>query len=141
MNENGVEYLIGGAFALAHHGRPRYTGAIDIWVRPVADAAARVLQSVKQFGFSFPNLTQKDFVHPERVIQLGVPPHRIDLLTSLDGLTWAEAWAGRDEGKYGDLPVWFLGRAEFLKNKRATGRLKDLGDIEALEGIDGGTAG
>jgi hypothetical protein len=77
-------------------------------------------------------LTSDDFQHPDKVVQLGVPPVRVDLLTSLTGVTWEEAYLGRSQGKYGDITVYFLGREQFIANKRALGRKRDLADLEAL---------
>ncbi|MBU4199716.1 MAG: hypothetical protein KKG09_00615 [Verrucomicrobia bacterium] len=132
FNELGVEYLIVGAYALAFHGAPRFTGAIDIFVKPDPENAQRVLLAVKQFGFDFPNLTAEDFKNPDKVVQLGVPPVRIDLITSITGVSWEEAKSHKAPGTFGDLPVSYLGREQFISNKRATGRKKDLADLEAL---------
>jgi hypothetical protein len=132
FNELGVEYLIVGAYALAFHGAPRYTGDLDIFVKPDPENAQRVILAVKRFGFVFPNLTAKDFQNPDTVVQLGVPPVRIDLITSITGVSWAEAEAHKALGAYGNLPVYYLGREQYINNKRATGRKKDLADLEAL---------
>jgi hypothetical protein len=128
----GVEYLVAGSYALAFHGAPRYTGDIDLYVRPTPDNADRILRALSDFGFRFENLIAADFLVPEKVIQLGVPPVRVDLITSLTGVTWDEAQAGRAEGRYGDVSVFYLGRSQLVANKRATGRKKDLADLEAL---------
>lgn len=132
LNEHKVEYLIVGAYALAFHGAPRFTGDIDIFVRPDPQNAERVIQALAVFGFSFPNLTAEDFQKLENVVQLGVPPVRIDLLTSLTGVTWEEAEAHKAPGVFGDVAVHYLGRKQYVVNKRATGRKKDLADLEAL---------
>ena len=132
LNEHKVEYLIVGGYALAFHGAPRFTGDIDILVRPDDGNASRVLGALAAFGFSLPDLTAADFVKPERVVQLGVPPVRIDILTSISGVSWEEAEAGKEQGAFGDVPVAYIGRREYIKNKRSTGRRRDLADIEAL---------
>ena len=132
FNEHKVEYLVAGSYALAFHGAPRYTGDIDLYVRPSPDNADRILRALADFGFRFENLTSADFQAPERVIQLGVPPIRVDLITSLTGVTWEEAYAGRAAGRYGDVSVLYLGRPQLVANKRATGRKKDVADLEAL---------
>jgi hypothetical protein len=132
FNEHKVEYLIAGSYALAFHGAPRYTGDIDLYVRPTPDNADRILRALADFGFRFENLTAADLVAPEKVVQLGVPPVRVDLITSLTGLTWEKAQAGRAEGLYGDVIVFYLGRPQLVANKRATGRKKDIADLEAL---------
>lgn len=135
FNAHRVEYIIVGAYALACHGAPRFTGDLDVYVRPTVDNAHQILAALDAFGFGSLGLTVADILKPDMVIQLGVPPVRIDLLTSLSGLTWEEAWAGKVAGVYGNVPVWYLGRNEYIRNKRACGRKKDLADLEAL-GVD-----
>ncbi len=132
LNEHKVEYLIVGGYALAFHGAPRFTGDIDLFIRPSQENARRVLQALAAFGFEFPNLTVDDFRNPDQVVQLGVPPVRVDLITSLTGVSWEEANSSKEAGHFGDVPVHYLGRQQFIANKRATGRNKDLSDIEAL---------
>jgi hypothetical protein len=132
LNEHKVEYLIVGGYALAFHGAPRFTGDIDILVRPSQENARRVLQAIAAFGFEFPTLTVDDFQNPNQVVQLGVPPVRIDLITSLTGVSWEEADSSKVVGHFGDVNVHYIGREQFIANKRATGRKKDLSDIEAL---------
>ena len=127
-----VRFLIVGAYALAHHGRPRATGDLDVWVDPTPENAARVMRALAAFGAPLQEVTEPDFARPGIVFQIGVPPGRIDVLTDLTGLTFAEAWPGRDAGRFGELTVDFLGRDAFIRNKRAMGRAKDLGDIEGL---------
>ena len=127
-----VEYLIVGGYALAFHGAPRFTGDLDILVKPEAANAQRILTALEAFGFASSGLTPSDFEHPDQVIQLVVPPVRIDLITSITGVSWDEAWAGRTTGSYGDIPVYYMGRAQFIANKRATGRTKDIADLEML---------
>jgi hypothetical protein len=132
FNARGVEYIVVGAYALAHHGAPRFTGDIDIYVRPTAENAARIIEALVSFGFGSLGLTAADFQKPEQVVQLGVPPVRIDLITSITGVSWEEADAGKVAGAYGDIPIHYLGREQCVLNKRATGRKKDLADLEAL---------
>ncbi len=132
FNANGVEYLIVGGYALAHHGAPRFTGDLDLFLNATPDNAMRILAALTEFGFGDLGLTSNDFTHPDRVVQLGVPPVRVDLLTSLSGITWDEADAGAEAGVYGDQDVRIIGRTEFIANKRATGRTRDLADLEAL---------
>jgi hypothetical protein len=132
LNEHGVEYLVVGAHALAFHGAPRFTGDIDILVRPDPDNGNRVIEALAAFGFRFPNLTGEDFQDPHKVVQLGVPPVRIDIIASITGVSWQEADTHKVAGTFGDVPVHYLGREQFIANKRATGRKKDLADIEAL---------
>jgi hypothetical protein len=132
FNEHKVEYIIVGAYALAFHGAPRYTGDIDILVKPDAPNAQRILAALDKFGFGSVGLKAEDFENPDKVIQLGVPPVRVDIVTSITAVSWEEACSGRVEGKYGDIAVYFIGREQFILNKRALGRKKDLADLEAL---------
>jgi hypothetical protein len=127
-----VRFLVVGAYALAHHGRPRATGDLDVWVEPTPVNAPRVVKALAMFGAPMAEITESDFARPGVVLQIGVPPGRVDVLTELTGLTFEEAWPGRDAGRFGDLTVDFIGRDAFIRNKRATGRAKDLGDIEGL---------
>jgi len=132
LNAHKVEYLIVGGYALAFHGAPRYTGDIDIFVKPDERNAQRVLAALDEFGFGSVGLQADDFVQPEKVIQLGLPPVRVDLVTSISGVSWEDAFSGRAEGKYSNLKVFYIGREQFILNKRAIGRKKDLADLEAL---------
>ncbi len=132
FNRNNVKYIIVGAYALAFHGIPRFTGDIDILVNPISGNANLIVKSLSEFGFGSLGLSPDDFIQPENVIQLGVPPVRIDILTSITGVTWDEADSGKESGVYGDLSVYFLGRQQYINNKRATGRKKDMADLEAI---------
>jgi hypothetical protein len=128
-----VEFMVVGAVALAHHGMPRFTGDLDLLVRPSEANAARILGALTQFGFGGLGLSVADFTTPDQVIQLGYPPVRVDLLTGITGVSFNEAWAGRSEGELDGLPVSMLGKAELIKNKRAVGRPQDLADVARLE--------
>ena len=130
--EADVRFLVVGAYALAHHGRPRATGDLDVWVDATPVNGERVVRALSAFGAPMQGITSDDFARPAVVFQIGVPPGRIDILTELTGVTFDEAWPERDAGRFGDLTVDFLGRSDFIRNKRATGRAKDLGDIEGL---------
>ena len=132
FNEHAVEFLVVGGYALAFHGVPRFTGDIDLLVQPTSPNAIRILSALEEFGFGSVDLSEGDFTTLDRVIQLGNPPVRIDILTSVSGLTWDQAAKGKVTGDYAGTPVFFIGRDEFILNKRASGRLKDLADIEAL---------
>jgi hypothetical protein len=132
FNAHKVEFMIVGGYALAYHGAPRYTGDIDILVKPDSINATRILRALDAFGFQSTGLTTADFDKPEKVVQLGFPPVRIDILTSLTGVTWKEALSGRESGKFGDVSIHYIGRKQFIANKRAINRKKDLADIEAL---------
>lgn len=131
-----ARFLVVGAHALAAHGVPRVTGDLDLLVEPTADNAHKVWQALVTFGAPLDSLgiRERDFVTPDVVTQLGLPPYRIDILTTISGVSFDEAWRGRLESEMLGVPVAFLGREEFIRNKRASGRRKDLDDIEALEG-------
>ena len=131
LNANAVSYVIVGAYALAFHGVPRYTGDVDILVEPTAENAARVVNALEAFGFGAVGLGVDDFTK-DHVVQLGVPPLRVDFMTAIEGVPWADAAGSRVAGQYGEVPIWYLGRDALVKNKKATGRLQDLADIEAL---------
>jgi hypothetical protein len=127
-----VRFLVVGAYALALHGRPRATGDLDLWVDATAENAARVMDALAAFGAPLAAITAADFSSPGVTYQIGVSPGRIDLLTELTGLSFADAWPDRQRGAFGDIQVDYIGRAAFIRNKRATGRLKDLADIEGM---------
>ena len=132
FNAHDVAYLIVGGYALAHHGSPRYTGDMDILIRPDVENARRILAAVAEFGFASLGLQIEDFSTEGRVAQFGVPPVRVDILTSITGVSWEEAFSSKESGTYGGIPVHYIGREHFIRNKRAIGRRKDLADIEAL---------
>lgn len=132
LNAHAVEYVIVGGYALAFHGVPRYTGDIDILINPTVSNSERIWAALDEFGFGSVGLSAKDFQQPDKVIQLGVPPVRVDLITSITGVSIEEALTNSVDGKYGDVPVRFIGRDQFITNKRATGRLKDKSDLAAL---------
>jgi hypothetical protein len=132
LNARGVEFLVVGAYALALHGAPRFTGDIDVFVRPTPDNAVRVLRAIADFGFPSAGLQPADITSPSRIVQLGVEPVQVHIMSAISGVSWEEAWAGHATARCGSNDLAFIGRAEFLKNKRAAGRLKDLADIEAL---------
>ena len=131
-NKHKVEYLIVGGYALAFHGAPRFTGDIDLFVRPVRENAKRILAALNDFGFGSLDLSEDDFAIPGKIIQLGVPPIRIDIITKISGVSWEKAESGKAPGSYGQTSVCFISREDFIANKRTTGRKKDAADIEAL---------
>ena len=133
FNAHGVEYLVVGAFALAAHGRVRATGDIDIWVRPVAENAVRVLKALAAFGAPLHDLTESDLAQPGLVFQIGVAPIRVDILTGIDGVEFQAAWHSRIETTFMGLSVGVLSIEHMIRNKRATGRAQDLADLEWLE--------
>lgn len=132
LNAHHVEFVIVGAYALAFHGAPRYTGDLDLLVRPTEENGQRLLDAITAFGFPTAPVTPRDIVVGRKVIQMGVPPIQLHVMSAIDGVTWDEVWTGREQGRLGDQEVSFIGQKEFLKNKRAAGREKDLADIDAL---------
>jgi hypothetical protein len=132
LNLYKVEYMVVGAHALAFHGRPRHTGDLDIWIKPSLDNADKMVNVLRDFGFSSLGLTKEDFLKENYVTQLGYPPLRIDILNSISGVNFDEAYRGKIIGQEDDLPISFINIADFITNKRASGRVKDLGDIESL---------
>ena len=127
-----VRFLVVGAYALALHGRPRATGDLDVWVDATPDNAARVMRALAAFGAPMDAIAEGDFATPGITYQIGIVPRRIDILTDLTGLTFNDAWHARLRRPFGEVDVDFIGREHFIQNKRATGRAKDLGDIEGL---------
>jgi hypothetical protein len=132
LNKHRVEYMLVGGYALAFHGAPRYTGDMDIFVRVSSQNAVRIMAALNEFGFGSVGLAAEDFQKENRVVQLGVPPVRVDIVTSLTGISWEDAYSNRVQGKYGDITLFYIGRDQFISNKKATGRKRDLADLEAL---------
>ena len=128
-----VRFLVVGAYALAVHGRPRGTGDLDVWIDATPDNALRVWRALAAFGAPLINMTVDVFSRPGETYQMGLPPGRIDVLTELTGLTFAEAWPERVRNMFDIVEVDFIGRASFIRNKRATGRPKDLSDVDGLD--------
>ncbi len=124
--------MVVGAYALAHHARPRATGDLDVWVDPAPDNAARVHTALKAFGAPLTDLAVEDLSQPELVYQIGVPPRRIDILTTLTGLQFATAWPSHVVGDFGGVSCPVLGRDALVQNKRSLGRPRDLADLESL---------
>lgn len=132
LNVENVDYVIVGAHALAVHGHPRYTGDLDILLRPSQENAERVLTVLNGFGFDDLGIGLEDLLAMDQVVQLGVSPHRIDLVVSLDGLTFDEVWAERVSTKLDEIPVNVISREHLIINKLAVGRPQDLADVQAL---------
>jgi len=132
LSAAGADYLIVGAYAMAAHGWPRATGDIDIWVRPTPDNAARVMQALEAYGAPLFDLSADDLTRPDTVFQIGVPPGRVDILSGVSGIEFAEAWASRITVTLAGVEVSAIGFDALLKNKLAAGRPKDLADIAWL---------
>ena len=132
LSAAGAEFLVVGAHALAAHGVPRATGDLDLWVRGTPENARKVLEALREFGAPLFDLTVEDLSRPGIVFQIGVAPCRIDILTSISGVGFDEAWPRRHEMGLGGVRFGVLGREDLVRNKLATGRPKDLLDVESL---------
>ena len=131
LNDNNVEYVVVVSFALAFHGSPRATGDIDFWIRPTTSNAKALIKALEVFGFGALDISEEDIVSG-KIIQLGFPPVRIDIITIIDGLIPEELWDTKEKGKLGPHDVFYLGKEAFIKNKRTMRRHKDLADLELL---------
>jgi hypothetical protein len=133
LNSRGVDYVIVGAHSLAFHGCPRYTGDLDILIRPSPENAAKIVPLLKDFGFGQSDFEESDFTEPDQVIQIGRAPQRIDLLTSISGVEIADAFRNRISTDLEGVPVFILSKELLIQNKRAVGRPQDIADLHALE--------
>jgi hypothetical protein len=131
--EEGAEFLLVGAYALAVHGFPRATGDMDIWIRRSEENAARVWRALQRFGAPLAGLTRDDLKTPDLVFLIGVAPRRIDILTSIDGVEFDEAWSNRDAIVVERLSIAVIGRSHLIRNKKAVGRPQDVADVAWLE--------
>ena len=133
FNAHDVEYLIVGAHALAAHGHVRATKDLDLWVRPEKSNAERVLQALSDFGAPLGEVTEDDLSRKETIFQIGLPPLRIDIITAIDGVEFAEAWPARFETLFGGVPAFVISREHLIRNKKTAARLQDLADVQQLE--------
>ena len=133
LTAHGVEFVLVGAYALAYHGAPRFTGDLDVLVRPTPDNAARLLKALNAFGFPVSGLTPEKIVERRHMIEMGVPPVQIHVMSAISGVEWPEIWKERVDGPFGQRVVAYIGRDTLIRNKRAAARPKDLSDIDALE--------
>lgn len=133
FNAAEVRYVVVGAYAVFAHAEPRYTKDLDVWVEATVDNATRTMAALTRFGAPLTQVTVDDFSVPGITFQMGVDPNRIDVLTQISSVTFEEAWATKIESRYGDQPVWLLGREQLLMNKRAVGRPQDLLDVQKIE--------
>ena len=134
LNDNNVRYLVVGGYAVALHGYPRYTKDIDIWIESTQENADRLIDALDQFGFGTLGLKAEDFLEPDQIIQLGYAPNRIDLITTLVGVEFRSCYEARVEVRIDELKVSFIDVESLKKNKKASGRLQDLADVENLGG-------
>jgi predicted nucleotidyltransferase len=133
FNANAVEYLVVGAHALAAYGHVRATKDLDVWIRADVQNSERVLKAISEFGAPLRDLTTTDLTTPGTIFQIGIPPLRIDVLTEIDGVDFAEAWPDRFETKFGGVSVFVISRHHLITNKKAAARLQDLADVEQLQ--------
>jgi hypothetical protein len=133
LNANKVRYLVVGGYAVALHGYPRYTKDLDVWVEMTPDNAAKIVKALDEFGFGSLGLQAADFLVVDQIIQLGYPPNRIDLLSTLPGVDFAACYASRIGVEVDGIPVNFIDLESLKKNKQASGRLQDLADLENLK--------
>ena len=133
LNAARSKYLLVGGYALAVHAVPRFTKDLDIWIEPDDENAPRVMEALRQFGAPLSSLSEAELAAPGTIFQMGVAPNRIDIVTSIDGVTFDDAWPSRFTASYGDVPIAVLSRAHLIQNKRAVGRPQDLVDAALLE--------
>jgi hypothetical protein len=133
LNASGVEYLVVGGYALAAHDHPRATGDIDFWIGTAPANVAKLMGVLSTFGFASVGPQQSDFLGEDAAIQLGYPPARIDLMTSIGGASFNECFSRRQSVTLGGVSLSLIGLEDFRANKKVVGRLKDLADLEALD--------
>ena len=135
FNAQRVRFLLVGAYVLSYYGRPRTTGDLDLWIDATESNARRAYGALIEFGAPLDALSPADFAQPGIVFQVGVAPRRIDVLTSVTGLTFERAWKRRRRAAYGKIPIHLLSERDFIRNKRAVGRSRDIADAEEVEAI------
>ncbi len=133
LNEKEVKYLIVGGYAVSVHGFPRYTGDIDVFIQSSPDNAQKLLNALDDFGFGSLELTVQDFAKEDSIVQIGYPPYRIDILTTIEGVEFNECFKNKLEIEFDELKIPFIGYNDLIKNKKASGRTKDKIDIENLK--------
>lgn len=134
LNGAGARYLLVGGYALAVHAVPRFTKDLDVWIDATPENAPLVIRALHAFGAATESLTEADLARPGVVFQIGLAPNRIDIITDIDGVRFADAWSEQVLTMYGDQSISVIGRAHLIANKRAAGRRQDLLDAELLEG-------
>lgn len=139
LNAAEADYLVVGALALAAHGHVRATRDLDVWIRSTPENAERVYAALASFGAPLKDLTVQDLATPDLVVQIGVAPVRIDIITSIDGVSFDEAWPTRVSSTYADQPVHVISRRHLIRNKKASGRLQDLADDRRSREVPGPT--
>jgi len=133
FNAHEVRFLVVGAYAVTFHARPRFTQDLDLWVDPAPDNAQRVRAALADFGAPVRDVSAEELARPGLVVQLGVAPNRIDVLTAIEGVNFTEAWPARVASRYAETPIHVIGREHLIRNKRVLGRPQDLIDVQELE--------
>ncbi len=132
LNAAEARYLVVGGYAFSYHAEPRYTKSLDIWIEPNEHDADAVWRALAAFGAPMTMITRTELASARMVFQIGVPPNRIDVMTSIDGVEFTDAWNGRVRTVYAGVPIDLIGKAELIQNKMASGRAQDLIDVERL---------
>lgn len=135
LNKHEVRYLVVGGYAFSFHAEPRFTKDLDFFIDTSEENASRLMHALTEFGFGGTGLEAGDFRKPGIVVQLGNAPVRIDIVTSMSGVTFEPAWSNRVVVDFGGVPACFISKEDLLKNKLAAGRKQDLADAEKLEKI------
>lgn len=133
LREAHAEFLVVGAYALAAHGLPRATGDFDLWIRPSRENAQRVYRALANYGAPLERVTETDFTNPDLILQVGVEPLRVDVITSISGVEFDEAWSRKTTALLGGIEVFVISVGDLIRNKKATGRDQDLLDVKRLE--------
>lgn len=135
LNTGGARYLLVGGYALSFYGRPRATGDLDLWIDSTPPNAETVFRALANYGAPLEGVTAADLAKPGTVLQIGVSPNRVDILTSLTGLTFEGAWQNRKPISFGDVPLFVISESDFVRNKRSVGRSQDIVDADAIQAI------
>lgn len=135
LNAKEARYLLVGGYALSSYGRPRATGDLDLWIESSPSNAEKVFRALADYGAPLERVTASDFLNAGMIVQIGVAPNRVDILTSLTGLTFEEAWRNRKPTSFADIPLSVISEADFVRNKRSVGRPQDLVDADEVEAI------
>jgi len=133
LNSKKIEYLVIGGYAVGFHGYPRATGDMDVWIAVNEGNAIKMVDALRRFGFDLPGLNKEIFLTEKKVIRMGIPPMRLEILTSIDGVCFEECFTNRIVADFGDFSVNFISKEDLLQNKRSSGRPQDMVDLEKLQ--------
>ena len=133
LNSKKIEYLVIGGYAVGYHGYPRATGDMDIWIARNEKNALKIIEALKKFGFDLPELEKELFLKKNKVIRMGIPPMRLEILTSIDGVCFETCFKNRIIADFGSFKVNFISKDDLLINKRESGQPKDLLDYDILK--------